>query len=468
MSDLKALPQNRELEESVLGAIMLEPGCLPVVIGRLHEAVFYHELHRRAYKAILSLYDQSQPTDVQMVTERMNKLKLFDKSITPYDLVKITNNVVSSANIEAHVMILQQYYLQREAIRLGNEMVFNGFTADPFDTLNSVAADIMRLQEQALKGHTKTIADHVLQVNKEREAISQKGSLGTSTGLTALDEVISGLVAPDLIIVAARPGMGKTALALTIAHHVAIVLNEPVGIFSMEMSASQLVTRLESIESGIDHGLIRKNDLSEQQRAHLTKSDAIIARSCIHIDDRPGLNIRDLRTAANIMKRKNGIKHLIVDYLQLMSGVDERGRSRENIISEISRGLKGIAKELHIPVIALSQLSREVEKRPDKMPQLSDLRESGSIEQDADEIVFLMRPEEYEMTELVEIGDTNYDPKDLVVCKIAKNRHGPKKGIPMYFLGSRMTFTDRPPENKHYAKIVNNYYEPQKTEDEPF
>lgn len=365
-------------------------------------------------------------------------------------------------------MILQQYYLQREAIRLGNEMVFNGFNADPFDTLNSVAAEIMRLQEQALKGHTKTIADHVLQVNKEREAISQKGSLGTSTGLTALDEVISGLVAPDLIILAARPGMGKTALALTIAHHVAIMLKEPVGIFSMEMSASQLVTRLESIESGIDHGLIRKNELSEQQRAHLTKSDAIIARSCIHIDDRPGLNIRELRTAANIMKRKHGIKHLFVDYLQLMSGVDERGRSRENIISEISRGLKVIAKELHITVIALSQLSREVEKRPDKMPQLSDLRESGSIEQDADEVIFLMRPEYYEMTELVEIGGHEYNPQGLVIAKIAKNRHGGTRAIPVYFQAPCMRFTDQAPENKNYTKIANNYYEPQAYEDEPF
>lgn len=468
MSDLKALPQNRELEESVLGAMMLEPWCLPLVVAKLHEAIFYQELHRRVYKAIISLYDQTQPADVRMVTERMKRLDLFDQSVTPYDVVKITNSVVSSANIEAHVLILQQYYLQREAIRLGNEMVFNGYNSDPFDTLNSVSADIMRLQEQALKGHTKTISDHVMQVNRDREAISTNGTLGTSTGLTTLNEVISGLVPPDLIIIAARPGMGKTALALSIGHYVAISKNEPVGIFTLEMSATQLVTRLESIESGIDHEQIRKNALSDQQRAHLTKSDAIIARSCIHIDERPGINIRELRTAANIMKRKYGIKHIIVDYLQLMSGTDERGKSRENIISEISRGLKVIAKELNVPVIALSQLSREVEKRPDKMPQLSDLRESGSIEQDADVVIFLMRPGYYDMVGGVEIGNTEYDSKGLVVCKIAKNRHGQTKGVPLYFHPNCMQFVDKAPDPAGFTKIVNHYYEPQNKEDEPF
>lgn len=468
MSDLKALPQNKELEESVLGAIVLEPSCLPLVVSRLHEAVFHQEVHRRAYRAIVALYDEAKPADLITVTERMNRMGLFDQSVTPYDLTRITNHVVSSANIEAHVLILQQYYLQREAIRLGNEMVFNGFNSDPFDTLNSVSADIMRLQEQALKGHAKTISDYVVQVNKEREAISQKGTLGTATGLNSLDEIVCGLVPPDLIIIAARPGMGKTALALTIVHHVAVSLREPCGVFSMEMSASQLVTRLESLESGIDHELIRKNDLSDQQRAHLSKSDSIIAGAPIHIDDRAGLNIRELRTKANIMKRKYGIKHLVVDYLQLMSGIDERGKSRENIISEISRGLKGIAKELDIPVIALSQLSRDVEKRPDKMPQLSDLRESGGIEQDADEVIFLMRPDYYEMTEMVEISGREYQPNGLVICKVAKNRHGLTKGVPLYFHGSCMLFTDKRPETPINYKPVQHYYEPQTTEDEPF
>jgi replicative DNA helicase len=468
MSDLKALPHSKELEESVLGAIMMEPGCLPLVVSRLHEAVFYHELHRRAYRAIMSLYDQSQPADLVTVTERMNRLGLFDKSVTPYDLTLITNAVVSSANIEAHILILQQYYLQREAIRLGNEMVFNGYNADPFDTLNSVGAEILRLQEQALKGHNKTMADHIIQVNKDREAISLKGTLGTPTGLTTLDEVISGLVPPDLIILAARPGMGKTALALTIIRYVAIDRKEPAGLFSLEMSAAQVVTRLESIQSGIAHEYVRKNDLSESQRIHLANADAILAKSGIHIDDHAGLNIRELRTAANIMKRKHGIKHLVVDYLQLMSGVDERGKSRENVISEISRGLKVIAKELDITVIALSQLSREVEKRPDKMPQLSDLRESGSIEQDADEVIFLMRPEYYEMIGPVEIGGQEYDSKDLVICKVAKNRHGSPKGIPLYFNAPCMTFMDRPPGTSFKPIKLQNYYETEKVEDEPF
>lgn len=467
MKELKVIPRNRDSEEYVLGSIMLEPSCLPLVIERLHEDVFYFDLHRYVFRAINSLYNESTAIDVITVIERMNQLKLIGGSINVFDVTKLTNDVVSSANIEAHVLILVQYYLQREAIRLGQQMYMRGYDDDPFDTLDAAAAEIIRLQESATRGVHRTIVDHVVSANKERDAILENGGvIGTSTGMERLDQVINGLVAPDLIIVAARPGMGKTALALTMLHHVSVNLGEPSGIFTLEMSETQVITRLESIDSGVDHAKIRQASMNEHEWKMLQQADARIARSPIHIDGTASINVRELRTKASIWKRKYGIKHIFVDYLQLMSGVNEKGKIREQVISEISRGLKMIAKELDCCVVALSQLSRAVEQRPDKMPQLSDLRESGSIEQDADEVIFLMRPEYYESTEPVDIGGETYNPKGLVITKIAKNRHGDTRSIPLYFNGPKMTFTN---DSSYYTsslkRIPANFYE---TDDRPF
>lgn len=467
MNELQVVPRSKDSEEYVLGAIMLEPACIPLVIERLHEDVFYFDLHRYAFRAISELYNERKPVDVMMVVERMVKLKLMGGNITPFDVTRLTNGVASSANVEAHSMILVQYHLQRESIRLGSEMTKRGYSDDPFDLLDTTAAEIMKLQESATKGAHKTILDHVIAANKERESIIQNGGvIGTSTGLSTLDEIINGLVAPDLIILAARPGMGKTALALSIIQHVTVTLGEPTALFSLEMSETQVVNRLESIQSGIDHDKIRSARLTEHEATILQQADAKIARSPLLIDGSASINIRDLRTRASIWKRKYGIKHIFVDYLQLMSGVNERGKSREQVISEISRGLKIVAKELDCSVVALSQLSREVEKRPDKIPQLSDLRESGSIEQDADEVIFLMRPGYYDSTSEVEIGGVTYSPKDLVITKIAKNRHGDTRSIPLYFDGPKMTFrNDFEPRYSNIRPAAASYYEPR---DKPF
>jgi replicative DNA helicase len=249
------------------------------------------------------------------------------------------------------------------------------------------------------------------------------------------------LVEPDLIIIAARPGQGKTALALSITYNTSVVSDSPCAWFSLEMDGTQLVRRLVSIHTGIDHSRIRQGQTTKEEDVMIGESVDKISESPIYIDDRATLNVRDIRTKTAMLKKKHGIEYIVVDYLQLMKGVDPKNKNREQIVSEISRDLKVIAKEEQIPVIALSQLSRAVESRPDKIPQLSDLRESGAIEQDADEVIFLMRPEYYKMTEDVEISGTDYSVKGLTVANIAKNRHGAPQYAPLRFTGGTMQFT---------------------------
>jgi replicative DNA helicase len=280
---------------------------------------------------------------------------------------------------------------------------------------------------------------YLFELAKQRDKSTADGQIGINTGYNSLNALISGWVAPDLIILAARPAQGKTAFMLNTIINV-LKQKIPVGIFSLEMSGEQLVNRLLSLDSGIAHSKLRHNHLVEEEVVRLMKSEARMEKFPLYIDDSPSLNIRDLRSKATIMKRKYGIKFLCIDYLQLMSGVDRKG-TRETEISEISRGCKIIAKELNIPVLALSQLSRAVESRNDKLPQLSDLRESGSIEQDADSVIFLMRPETYNIKE-IEIRGSTYSSDGICVVKIGKNRHGSLKTLPFKFIGDSMSFKE--------------------------
>jgi replicative DNA helicase len=243
-------------------------------------------------------------------------------------------------------------------------------------------------------------------------------------------------------VIAARPGMGKTAFMLSSIYHLCILNKIPTAIFSLEMSSEQLVERLESITSEIPLKRLRMNNLNDAERKILLKTDDKILLSPLHIEDMGGISISQLRAKATIMKQKYGIKVIFIDYLQLMSGQGKNNQNREQEVSLISRSLKSLAKELQVPIIALSQLSRRVEERADKMPQLSDLRESGSIEQDADAVIMLMRPNYYEMTNPIEIGGTEYATNDLVICKVEKNRHGTTKNLPLRFLPETMTFID--------------------------
>jgi len=440
----KVPPQSKELEEVILGGLMIDVSAVYVGMSRLFPEVFYVESHQKIFKAIQNLYDTNQKIDILTVIDQLKKNEELDIVGGIYYVTKLTNSVISGANIENHISIVAENYLKREAIRLSGELLNDAYedSTDAFDLINNADAGFQKIQEQVLTGMAKDIGSYGMKVLEQHAQVKETGVLGISTGLKALDSVICGLVSPDLIIVAARPGQGKTALMLSITYNTSVLNKIPCAWFSLEMDGVQLVRRLVSIDTGINHEFIRKGQTTTEEDFKISNSVNKISSSKIFIEDKAAINVRDIRTRANLLKKRHKIQYIVVDYLQLMKGLDTKNKSRENIVSDISRSLKEIAKELEIPVIALSQLSREVEKRPDKIPQLSDLRESGGIEQDADEVIFLMRPEYYYMTEPVHIGDKEYPVNNLCIVNTAKNRHGSTKNTPLNFKGHCMHFTD--------------------------
>ncbi len=464
----KIPPQAVELEDAILGALMIDVNCVFIGMSRLFPEIFYKEANQRIFTAIQKLYDQNNKIDILTVVDQLKKMEELDLVGGGYYVTKLTNAVISGANIENHINIISETYLKRQAIQLSGSLINDAYddSTDAFDLINEADNGFQKIQEQVIGGMTKSIASFGLKVLEQHAQVKETGVLGISTGLKALDSVICGLVAPDLIIIAARPGQGKTALALSITYNTSVLNEIPCAWFSLEMDGTQLVRRLASIDTGIDHEKIRKGETTFDEDKMLGVSIDKISSSKIFIEDKAGINQRDIRTRANLLKKKHGIGFIVVDYLQLMKGIDTKNKSRENIVSDISRSLKELAKELSVPVIALSQLSREVEKRVDKMPQLSDLRESGGIEQDADEVIFLMRPEYYQMTESVRIGDKEYDVNGLTIVSTAKNRHGSTKNTPLTFKGRCMHFTDHGEEKSFYS--APNYNKPYKDDDVPF
>jgi replicative DNA helicase len=326
---------------------------------------------------------------------------------------------------------------------LGGELVVGATNGEEgtIDFMAEVSKKLIQLQEFG-NIYEKMMEDIILSINYSRDMAQKGGLLGYNTGFNELNNTLCGWVKPDLVIVAARPGMGKTAFMLSSIYQLACLDSVPLAVFSLEMSSEQLVERLESIGSQLPLKWLRMNTLDATQRKVLLKTDDLLLTSPIHIEDMGGISVTQLRAKATILKQKYGIKVIFIDYLQLMSGTGKSNQNREQEVSYISRSLKALAKELEVPIIALSQLSRRVEERGDKMPQLSDLRESGSIEQDADAVIMLMRPHYYEMTEAIEIGGKEYSPSDLVVCKVEKNRHGSTKNIALRFLPETMKFED--------------------------
>lgn len=438
----KVPPQAKDIEEVILGALMIEANCVYVAMARLFPEIFYVSAHQLIFKAIQNLYDKNNQIDIVTVIEQLRKNEDLDNAGGAYYVTKLTNSVVSGANIENHINIVAEMYLKREAINISGELINEAYdvSTDAFDIVNTADSGFQKIQERVLVGMNKGISFYGMKVLEQHAQVKETGILGISTGIKPLDKVICGLVAPDLIILAARPGQGKTALALSITYETSVLNKIPCAWFSLEMDGIQLVRRLVSIDTGISHDRIRKGETTPDEDKMIGESIDNISSAPIFIEDKAAINVRDIRTRANLLKKKNGISYIVVDYLQLMKGIDTKNKSRENIVSEISRSLKELAKELEIPVIALSQLSREVEKRSDKMPQLSDLRESGGIEQDADEVIFLMRPEYYGMQNSVEIGGKEYDPGKLAIVTISKNRHGDTKNIAMEFTGGTMRF----------------------------
>ncbi|MCW3107281.1 MAG: helicase [Segetibacter sp.] len=453
----KVPPQAKAIEEVVLGALMLVKAIHTTVMVKLFPECFYVDAHQRIYKAILNLYDKSKDIDMETVIYQLKANGDLETIGGPYAIAQLTNKVASTANLETHISIILETYLKREAIRISNELAALSYEdgADAFDIVSKANDEFLKAQERIMKGGHKNMSHYVMNVAQNRDKVLRTGTIGISTGFKELDKVIGGWVNPDLIVIAARPGMGKTALMLTTLHYMAVKLKKPGAVFSLEMSGEQLTERLEAIDSGIFHQKLRYNQLNDLDRSLLLKSENRLSDAPIHIDDKAGISIRDIKIKASLFKRKYGIEYVMIDYLQLMKGVDEKGKSREQVISEISRGCKEIAKELDIPVIALSQLSRAVESRADKMPQLSDLRESGSIEQDADEVIFLMRPEYYNFIEPVKISAVQYDVKDLVICKIDKNRHGATKNIALRFEPELMRYGQYEKEVNEWTTIIN-------------
>lgn len=399
----KIQPQAKDLEQATLGAMMLERDAIDFVTEYLKPESFYDVRHGTIYQAMLNLLGRSNPIDILTVVEELRNMQEIENVGGAYYVTQLTNFVVSSANIEHHAKIILQKAIQRELIRIGAQMVADAYESisDPFDLLDGIEQDLLQTTQQLNRKNFVGIDSLLIEAVQEIDAIrkSPEQLSGVPSGFKSFDKITHGWQPTDLIILAARPGVGKTALALNLARNAALdpFKPTPTAFFSMEMSSKQLIRRLMAAESEIPLVNIQRARMEDQTMMHLYKS-AIqkLSSAPIYIDDTAALNIYQLRAKARRIKSKKKVGLIIIDYLQLMSGVESNGhRNREQEIATISRGLKKLAKELEIPIIALSQLSRETEKRADKTPQLSDLRESGAIEQDADAVMFMFRPEYY-------------------------------------------------------------------------
>ncbi|TDX00220.1 replicative DNA helicase [Dinghuibacter silviterrae] len=426
----KVPPQAKDLEEAVLGAIMLEKSAFDVVIEILKGECFYVDAHQRIFRAMQGLAQKGLPIDLLTVVEELRFREELEMVGGPYYVTRLTNSVVSAANIEAHARIILQKFIQRELIRVSGEIIGEAYedSTDVFDLLDDAESKLFEITNSHLRKNFDTI-DTVLvkTIQRIEDMRNRKEDItGIPSGFPSLDKVTYGWQNTDLIILAARPAVGKTAFALNLIRTAALnpTRPTPVAFFSLEMSAGQIVQRILAAESEIWLEKISRGKLEEHEMKQLyAKGIQRLANAPIFIDDSAALNIFELRAKCRRLKNKHNLGMIIIDYLQLMSGGGEnRNMNREQEISRISRDLKGLAKELNIPVIALSQLSREVEKRKDgnKMPQLSDLRESGAIEQDADMVMFLYRPEYYDIT-ANEMGESN---KGETHVRIAKHRNG--------------------------------------------
>ena len=426
----KVPPQAKDLEEAVLGAIMIEKNAFDVVIEILKPECFYLETNQRIFRSMQGLQQKNSPIDLLTVVEELKFRDELDLVGGPFYVTKLTNAVVSSANIEAHARIILQKFIQRELIRISGEIIGDAYedSTDVFDLLDDAETKLFEITNNHLRKDYASIDTVLVKTIQRIEDLRtrQDEITGVPTGFSILDHLTYGWQPSDLIILAARPSVGKTAFALNLARNAALHPTKPtaVGFFSLEMSAGQLVQRILSAESEIWLEKIARGRLEEHEMKQLYKKGIErLASAPIHIDDTAALNIFELRAKCRRLKNKHNVGIIIIDYLQLMSGAGEnRNSNREQEISRISRDLKGLAKELQIPIIALSQLSREVEKRKEgnKMPQLSDLRESGAIEQDADLVMFLYRPEYYDIT-ANELGESN---KGETHVRIAKHRNG--------------------------------------------
>tara|TARA_B100001758_G_C18416716_1_gene620653 strand:+ start:1817 stop:3301 length:1485 start_codon:yes stop_codon:yes gene_type:complete len=440
----KLQPQAIELEQAVLGALMIDNESLSETIDSLKSEYFYAPKHQQIFQAITNLFNNTQPVDILTVSEELKRLESFDNVGGLSYISELTNNVASSSNTEFHARIIAEKFIKRSLINISRKISTDAFddAIDIFDLLNNAEADLFTVTEGTLRKSYDKMSTLIKGALDNIEILRNKedGLSGVPSGFTNLDRVTSGWQKSDLVICAARPGMGKTAFALSMARNIAVNHNTPIGFFSLEMSSEQLVNRLIASEAELGASKLRKGDLADHEMVQLHEKIKHLSEAPIFIDDTPGLTVFELRAKARRLVKNHAVGIIMIDYLQLMHAGGNPG-NREQEISTISRSLKGIAKELQIPVIALSQVNRGVENRTgvgSKRPMLSDLRESGAIEQDADIVTFIYRPEYYKIYEW-DNGDDSRGQGELI---IAKHRNGSLKNVRLKFTAEFAKFSD--------------------------
>ena len=429
-------PQSPEAEVSVLGGVLLDNEALNRVLEVMTEGDFYREAHRKIFSAIISLYEKSEPVDLITLSEALKKREALEQVGGIEYLNSLVNSVPTAANISYYAKIVKEKSILRKLMNRATEIVGKvyGMQGDVDDFLDQAERAIFEISEDRVRPSFYPLKEIIKSSFKTIERLYEKRQLitGVPTGFTKLDELTSGLQPSDLIIVAGRPSMGKTAFALNIAQHAAIQGGTPSAIFSLEMAKEQLALRMLCSEAKVDAHRLRGGFLSESDWPKLTRAAGSLSEAPIFIDDTAGISALEMRAKARRMKAEHNLGLVVVDYLQLMRG-RASSDNREQEISDISRSLKALAKELRVPVVALSQLNRRVEERGDKRPQLSDLRESGAIEQDADVIIFLYRDDVYNKSD----DNPNKGKAEII---IGKQRNGPTDKFDLAFLDKYTCF----------------------------
>ncbi|MCO6460941.1 MAG: replicative DNA helicase [Saprospiraceae bacterium] len=439
----KIVPQAIPVEEVVLGAVMIDINAMSAVLDMLTPEVFYNQNHGKIFASMMRIFNKSQPIDLLTVHEELKKSGELDEVGGPAYLAELTSKVGSSANVEHHARILVQKYIQRELIHVSNQIIKDSYedVKDVFDILDDAEQNLYRITDNNLNNGPQSFTSMASQVRKRMEEMATKpdGLTGVPTGFRSLDRITSGWQPSDLIIIAARPSVGKTALVLSMAVNAA-KHDFPVAIFSLEMSTLQMAQRIISMEAEISNTALRDGKLNDEELRRFHHTLQTESDLKIFVDDTPAINIFELRAKCRRLKMQHDIKLIVIDYLQLISAAGESsgGGNRTQEVSVISRALKGLAKELNVPVIALSQLSRATETRQDKRPQLSDLRESGSIEQDADIVGFIYRPDYYHLNkdEAAQMAETDAE------LLIQKHRNGALGTIKMRFIKEYAKYQD--------------------------
>lgn len=423
-------PQNTEAEASLLGAVLIDSDAIVKVADILRPEDFYDERHARIYEAVLKLYEKHSPIDVLTLSDQLKNSGMLEMVGGASYLTELTNFVPTATHADKYAEIIAQKSMRRRLIKASQSITQLGFdeTQSLQDLIETAETQLFQVSQNHVKQDIHSI-ENILSESFDRldELHKDKGKLrGVPTGYKDLDGMLAGLQRSDLFILAARPSMGKTAFVLNLAHNVAVKAEQPVLIFSLEMGKEQLVDRMLARESGVDAWALRTGNLTDDDFERISHAMGTLSEAKIYIDDTPGITVSDLRTKARREAHQRPLGLIIVDYLQLMSGGSRFSGDGNRVqeISEISRGLKGVARELNVPLIALSQLSRSVENRSPQIPQLADLRESGSIEQDADVVAFLYREDYY---------NPESERKNIMDVLIKKHRNGPTGQVELYF-----------------------------------